>query len=346
MGLIIVEGGQYGSEGKGKIAEYLAKKMHASAVIRVGGTNSGHTIWVDGTAAKLRMLPTAALTTDCKIIFPAGSYIDVDILNKELTEYNIDLGRLHIDNNAIIMKDIDAVQERRDGLEHKIASTLSGTGAAVTRRVSRINEKCIARHNSRVAQYVCDTKHLLRHLLRIDNSVIVEGTQGYELSLLHTSHYPYCTARDTSAAGILSEVGASIRDVDKVCMVLRTFPIRVGGNSGPLPFECTWTEVSHGAGYSCSIQEHTTVTGRLRRVARFDYYSTRRAINYERPDWIAMNHLDYIDYSIHNKNELSPKALEFIETFESECGHKVDICGTGERTTFDNTVYTETLAAL
>ncbi len=37
MGAIIVSGGQYGSEGKGKIASYLAKKFDAVAAVRVGG---------------------------------------------------------------------------------------------------------------------------------------------------------------------------------------------------------------------------------------------------------------------------------------------------------------------
>ena len=42
MSLGIVVGGQYGSEGKGKVAQHLARETGAAAVVRVGGTNSGH----------------------------------------------------------------------------------------------------------------------------------------------------------------------------------------------------------------------------------------------------------------------------------------------------------------
>ena len=41
MGVSIVIGGQYGSEGKGKVANYFANKFNADVTMRVGGTNSG-----------------------------------------------------------------------------------------------------------------------------------------------------------------------------------------------------------------------------------------------------------------------------------------------------------------
>ena len=44
MPVSIVVGGQFGSEGKGKVAHYLAQKMEASFAVRCGGPNSGHTV--------------------------------------------------------------------------------------------------------------------------------------------------------------------------------------------------------------------------------------------------------------------------------------------------------------
>ena len=41
MPITIIVGGQYGSEGKGKVAHAMAKEMGASVAIRVGGPNSG-----------------------------------------------------------------------------------------------------------------------------------------------------------------------------------------------------------------------------------------------------------------------------------------------------------------
>jgi adenylosuccinate synthase len=62
MPVSVVVGGQFGSEGKGKVALELARLRGAAAAIRVGGANSGHTaIDATGKAHVFRHLPTAAL---------------------------------------------------------------------------------------------------------------------------------------------------------------------------------------------------------------------------------------------------------------------------------------------
>ena len=43
MPVTVIVGGQFGSEGKGKVAHYLAPQQHAAIAVRVGGSNSGHT---------------------------------------------------------------------------------------------------------------------------------------------------------------------------------------------------------------------------------------------------------------------------------------------------------------
>ena len=58
MPISIVVGGQYGSEGKGKIAHWLAKYQNANYAVRVGGPNSGHTAISDDKTYALRQLPT------------------------------------------------------------------------------------------------------------------------------------------------------------------------------------------------------------------------------------------------------------------------------------------------
>ena len=82
-----------------------------------------------------------------------------------------------------------------------------------------------------------DVAPLLHHALDAGEDIVVEGTQGFGLSLLHGPHYPYVTARDTTAAGFATEVGLSPRHIDDIVLVVRTFPIRVGGPSGPLSNE-------------------------------------------------------------------------------------------------------------
>src|SRR5262245_39691420 len=88
MPVSIVVGGQFGSEGKGKVAlEIVRRHPMTAAVVRVGGTNSGHTA-VDrqGKTHSLRQLPAAAVDRSVHVILPAGSYIDLELLRAELQE--------------------------------------------------------------------------------------------------------------------------------------------------------------------------------------------------------------------------------------------------------------------
>ena len=81
MPVSIVVGGQFGSEGKGKVAlEIVRRDPTTAAAIRVGGTNSGHTaVGADGETYLLRQLPAASVDRSVQIILPAGSYIDLNV---------------------------------------------------------------------------------------------------------------------------------------------------------------------------------------------------------------------------------------------------------------------------
>jgi adenylosuccinate synthase len=85
MPVTVVVGGQFGGEGKGKVAHFLAKEMGAKVAVRVGGSNSGHTV-IDpfGNAIILRQLPTAAILPNIICMLGAGSYINVSILFDEM----------------------------------------------------------------------------------------------------------------------------------------------------------------------------------------------------------------------------------------------------------------------
>ena len=158
-------------------------------------------------------------------------------------------GRLKIHPNAVIIKKSDGLHEVSAGLNDKIGSTESGTGSAVISRIKRSSEVLLAKDCKELQPYLCDTIDYLRDILNRSQEVIIEGTQGFGLSLLHAKEYPFTTSRDTSAAAFVSEAGLSPFDVKNIIMALRTFPIRVAGNSGPLPKETTWTYVSEVCQY-------------------------------------------------------------------------------------------------
>ncbi len=330
MPISIIVGGQYGSEGKGKVAHALAKEMGASVAVRVGGPNSGHTvISPSGDPIIFKQLPTAAILPDVLCVLAAGCYINPDILFHEIQVAGLSDSRLIIDPNAALITDVELAEERGSRLREEIGSTLSGTGAAVVKRIQRNGTLKLAKDDERLAPYVQPTVPFMRNRLNNQERIIIEGTQGFGLSLLHSQHYPYATSRDTTAAGLLSEAGLSPLDVDDVVLVLRAFPIRVPGNSGPLAGEIGWDVVSKESGKESNLVELTSVTRTVRRVARFESDIVRQAIDANNPSRIVLNHIDYVDATCALSNLLSKHAGTFVREIELNLGRKIDYFGYG-----------------
>ncbi len=336
MGVSIVVGGQYGSEGKGKVALFFAKKLGASIAVRVGGSNSGHTVNYKGRTLAFRVLPVASVLQNVVSVLPAGSYIDVDALQYEIQKTGIDKSLLKIHPNAAVitqdMKDFDV----SSNLITSIGSTGSGTGAAVLERVSRRSHVLrLAKDEPTLSEYICDTGEYMRKELDQGKEIIIEGTQGYGLSVLHSPEYPFVTSRDTTASAFLSEAGLSPFDVSNIIMVIRTFPIRVGGNSGSLPNETTWDEVTNYSGFHEPLCELTTVTKRVRRVAFFNSSVVKQAISANSPNIIVLNHCDYFDHVIHGLKVLTTKAEGRILSVEESIERKIDYLGTADDILFE-----------
>lgn len=316
MPVSIVVGGQYGSEGKGKVASCLVRDSKAVAVIRCGGSNSGHTVFDEnGRKFVFRQLPTACLQPGVVNLLVAGSYIDVEILLEEINEAGVKPRNLSIDPFAVIISNRHKSSE--NGLSASIGSTGSGTGAAVMERVARSSQTLFAKDIAELESYIQDTKTIISTLLLQNRRIILEGTQGYGLSLLHSKNYPYVTSRDTTAAAFLSEAGISPLFVDEIVLVIRTFPIRVPGNSGPLVNETSWQEVFDAAGIT-SDPELTSVTKKVRRIAKFDSEIVKSAIAVNSPTVIVLNHMDYVPI-----NERG----EFLYRIEKELELKIDYLG-------------------
>lgn len=328
MPVTIVVGGQYGSEGKGKVAHHIARATAAKASVRVGGPNSGHTVVTPGGRTfRLRHLPTAAVLPDVVCVLGAGSYIDVERLLSEIEATNLAPARLCVDPKASIISAEDKRAETDSRLRQRVGSTLSGTGAAVRRRVLRSTDVRLANDEPRLKAFLGPANELLREILERNGRVLIEGTQGFGLSLLHGPAFPFATSRDTTAAGFLAESGLSPFDVDDVALVIRAFPIRVAGNSGPLENEIDWPTVTQESGSPTPIVEHTTVTNLERRVARFDPAIVRSAIRANRPTRVFLNHVDYVDWSVRDTGVLSETATAFVRQVEDDIGQPVDAYG-------------------
>jgi len=332
MPITVVVGGQFGGEGKGKITAHLCKEHNFDVAVRCGGPNSGHTVTFNGKQVVLRQIPAGVVNPRTKLFLAAGCLIDLDVLFEEIELFNLDPSRLKIDTNAVIIEEEYKQEEENRGLKNKIGSTCSGTGIAVAKRVMRVNDVRLAKDTPKLKQYLSRVSEEIMSAHFRGEKIVIEGTQGFGLSVYHTPYYPYATSRDTTASAFLSEVGISPLIVSDIIMVIRTFPIRVGGNSGPLPKEIDWETIQRESGYPYKIQEFTTVTKRLRRVARFDIELVKKAVLANMPTQIALMGIDYLDY--RNKgvtiyDELTDQTKKFISWLEKELGSKITFIGTG-----------------
>jgi adenylosuccinate synthase len=338
MSLWVVVGGQYGSEGKGKVSAFITKQENIDICVRCGGPNSGHSFVDDGgKTIVLRQLPTGFVNPRTRLLIPAGALIDPLVLKQEIDSLSLPADRIGIDKKCFIISEDDRQQEQRLGLRERLSSTLCGVGAAQARRVLRGEDARLAADvigdHPWLCKYLTDVSDEVNTALDSEGKVLIEGTQGFGLSLYHSEHYPKTTSRDTTAAGFVGEVGVSPRLVTEIVLVFRTFPIRVAGEqAGPLKEEITWEQLRQESGYAHSIEERTTVTHKTRRVARFDWELAKRAVEVNRPTRVAINGLDYFDHSnfgLRRKSNLSFKARSFLAELEVRAGVFATYMGVG-----------------
>jgi adenylosuccinate synthase len=338
MALWVIVGGQYGSEGKGKISASITRTEGIDVCIRCGGPNSGHSfVDYDGAIQLVRQLPTGFVNPRTRLLIPAGALIDLEVFSREMQVLRLGADRVGVDRNAMIIEPSDRKAETELALRERLSSTLCGVGAAVARRALRGEDVRLARDAARtdawLSKMLTDVSAEANTALDRGQKVLVEGTQGYGLSLYHSTEYPKATSRDTTAAGFLSEVGLSPRLVTEIVVVFRTFPIRVAGRqAGSLQDEITWEVLQQESGSPYPLHEHTSVTRKIRRVARFDWDLAAAAVRMNRPTRLAINCIDYLDSSDRGKlslDYLTPKSRDFIRELQSRLAVPVAYVGTG-----------------
>lgn len=338
MSLWVVVGGQFGSEGKGKVSAYITLHEGIDLCVRCGGPNSGHSFVDDsGKTIILRQLPTGFVRSGTRLLIPAGALVDPAVLKNEMGALGISPSRVGIDRNAFIIEERDRETEKGLRLRERLSSTLCGVGAAVSRRVLRGHDARLAKHAASqdpwLEEMVVNVSEEVNSALDAGKSALIEGTQGFGLSLYHTEFYPHCTSRDTTAAGFLSEVGVSPRRVTEIVVVLRTFPIRVAGDqAGPLKEEITWEQLRQESGYPTEITEWTSVTKKPRRLGRFDWELASKAVAANAPTRLAVNGLDYLSSANRGRarwEEITLQAKRFVRRLEIGLGVSVGFAGVG-----------------
>lgn len=333
-----VIGAQYGSEGKGAIVRAIADEYNMH--VRVGSPNAGHTIHFKGEKHVMQSIPCGWINPGATIVIGRGALLNMRLLMAEIEHvekfYPNFRKRLMIDAYAGILD--ERFHEMEGGvngeMHRRIGSTGEGVGPAREARISRNIDKFCLFHKvaGKYGLLDCmeeDTPGTIAVMQDTGHNVLLEGTQGSALSLLH-SCWPYCTSVDTNAAGMLAEIGIAPARLTNVLMVARTFPIRVAGNSGPMANEITWQELSKRIGVN--VEERTTVTKKVRRVGEWDDRLFRNACVLNMPTDIALTFADYIDpalYGVRDPDVVLSSAPLTDFMVEHQLLGRVSMVGTG-----------------
>lgn len=320
---------QYGSTGKGLIAGWLAKRINYDTVICAFATNAGHT-YIDKAEdihVMTQQLPTAAVISKTvkTVMLGPGSLIHAQTLMNEI-EQNADRlegKRIMIHPQAAVVEDYHAVEEIAWGMT-KIGSTTKGVGAAMAERIKRHPtdpntvsirwDRAGNRGRHPLFKYVVTAAEYNEALLRAEN-IMIEGAQGYSLSLYH-GQYPYTTSRDVTPWQILADCGVPFRWATHVQVIgtCRTYPIRVNnrdGSSGPHypdQIELDWDHFPQIA------PELTTVTKLKRRIFTFSQQQIQDAMFHCGSYWNTRIFLNFANYC-KSEGEIA----EIIDMIEKPC---------------------------
>jgi adenylosuccinate synthase len=321
--LTVVVGGMLGSEAKGRIAAYLTRPDEYSGpviAVRVGGSNAGHTVFgtcpvsdevfagdrpneckTDHPASlhpwRLRHVPVAAVTNpDAFLVLAAGSEVDPDVLTREVTE--LESAGYKVRDRLSVDAQATVVEPR-----HLQAEAVS----YVTRSGAHENEKVVE-----------------------DPSLIARiGSTGKGIGAARADR---AMRKATLWHNLSRSWDPAVREF-QTWVVVRTRPIRVAGNSGPLEGETTWAELGLPT-------EYTTVTKKERRVGEWDGELVKRAIraNGGPAVRLAITMLDQLDPASTGATawtDLSREAKQWLYQRESELGVSPSLVGTGPHTMVD-----------
>lgn len=290
--------GQFGSTGKGLAVGALAE-VYGDRAINVttsAGPNSGHTSYFGSEPHVLTQLPTFAVqkalrhpTRTVTATMNAGSVVVPSKLIEEVERYP-NLKVLVHPAAAIVTEQAKEIEAE---LKKSIGSTGKGTGGALALKALRQNG-AVAWQAREVLKHAQITVTAPNPNTADTMPSLIEVSQGFSLGI-NQGFFPYCTSRECTVLQGLSDAEIHPNNYGGCMMVVRTYPIRVGGNSGPgYPDqeEITWADLG-------VKPERTTVTNKERRVFTWSPLQYWAALEANRPEIVFVNFVNYLK----NENE-------------------------------------------
>ncbi len=323
MSVTIIAGGFWGDEGKGKISAYLSTVDNPTIVARAGvGPNAGHTVYYKGQKIVMRQLPGGFVNPASRLVIGAGVLVNPEVLLHEIETLEV-ADRVGVDPHCAIIDPEHIEQDRRsDHLAKTVGTTGTGCGPANEARARR--KARLAQDIPELAPYLADVALEVNSAALRGEGVLIEGSQGFGLSLYH-GDYPYVTSKDVTASSFAADVGIGPTRVDEVVVVYKAYASRVG--AGPFPTELPREEVERRG-----WEEFGAVTGRPRRIGEFDFNIARRSAMINGATQIAITNLDRRfkeAFGATRLEDLPKEAREFIDRVQEAIGVPVTLISTG-----------------
>ena len=337
MPCVIVVGGQWGDEGKGKIVDHLAERVQG--VVRYqGGPNAGHTVVVGGRRFALRHLPSGILHPKVLSIVGNGVVVDPASLLQEIKEIRaagvqLDTNFRLSDRAHLILPEhrvLDAESEAALG-EGKIGTTGRGIGPAYEGKVARLGLRVGDLRNPQAFREKLEAYRAARFRRLAEASAVEEGKTTEEYLTYAEALDPFIAdthelihARLEAGDSLLFEgAQGTLLDLDHgtypfvtssnssaggACTGSGIGPARVTGVLGVFKAYCSRvgsgpfpTEQKGEAGNRIRERgkEYGTVTGRPRRCGWFDAVLGRYAVRVNSLDCAALTLLDVLDEFEH-----------------------------------------------
>lgn len=303
MAVDVVIGAQRGDEGKGNFCAYLGLYGDYSIGLRSASPQAGHSIYIEGKRVGIAHLPCAAVNPELRILIGGSSFIDprkilyggletrphtgeTIELQAEIPTLGLTPKRLGIDYNAKLVTKEHKQRERASSLM-KLGSIGSGVNPA---KHDLIDKKAtFVTEDLELAKFATDTILEMNNALIQGKNILYETDHGIELCQHFGGYFPYNTARTINTSAYLGEVGLPPQSVRDVYLIIKPY-ITAVAKDAPLKNEitdrATLEELLHTGGESGSI------SGRVRRVGKFDEESFKRAIMLSGATKIAISHLD------------------------------------------------------
>ena len=332
---MVIVGGQWGDEGKGKMVNLLADAADLVARYQ-GGHNAGHTVTIGGSRYALHLVPSGILAAGKLCVIGNGIVVDPEALVKELQslkDSGVCVEGLRISDRAHLLLPhhalLDQLREARKGAS-KIGTTGRGIGPCYESKYKREGLRAVfLKHPDRLrAEVLRLSEEKNAHLKAVYGH---EGFGPEETAERFVAFAQELGPLVTDAARLINETidagkavlceGAqgTLLDVDHgtypfvtssnstaggACTGLGVSPTKIRSIIGVYKAYCTRvgggpfvTELSNEQGDLIRERgrEYGTTTGRPRRCGWFDAVAARHSVRINGLDGVALTLLDVLD---------------------------------------------------